>query len=608
MLALASSFDDDALSIGAFLLRQHLDTASVLALWIGIFVWYSLFVKCVAFGSFDTLRFYDLSFWKDTLLIQKIERLRDACCPRRRARFFKCAKRCDRRQAKALENDEASHSAAWSCPFECPFVRIPMPAPLPFRKKKRSKAAEPATTGCEKEEVAASQKSNRRNRLKHLDVDYCTESESDSSRSTGSVKEASALIPSLPVTPASLIDLALMQNWPQLLINLKARRREARERDIDGLYALHWAVSGGPPLEVVKALVKAYPGACKKVDSEGSNALHFASHYGGSVAMVELLLATYPKAVRVKDKYGRSPLYHAVDKAASIDVLRLLAGADPSMVTTPCKPNNHEKLEQGKKSWDHLTPLYLAWVKVLADKRSAERCCGKIWDKARLLLDTAYRHKHGMAQSSDRAEAPLIPAILVLNGLLPEELAEVVIRQAGKEDLLRIDPVLGKNPLALVASMAELSQSRSGSLIRLLVEVCPSAAAHRDREGRTALANAAASGKGWDAGVESLLHAAPDALGWSDNDGMPPSLLAAASSPSNCKGLEHPVLLADPYNLFGVKGLALRRRALEQARLLKEAKGLKPLLTGDTGNSTDRNAAHLSTIYRLIIEDPAWIG
>ena len=113
----------------------------------------------------------------------------------------------------------------------------------------------------------------------------------------------------------------------------------------------------------------------------------------------------------------------------------------------------------------------------------------------------------------DTVEIPLVPAIVVLNHLLPFELAEVVIRQAGKGDLLQVDPILGKNPLSLVASMTNLSRQRSDSLIRLLLEVCPSAASDKDREGRTALANAAATGVAWEAGVESLLRAVPDALG-----------------------------------------------------------------------------------------------
>jgi Ankyrin repeats (3 copies) len=607
MLTLTSSFDDDALSTGASLLRQDvLGIASVGALWIGMFVCYSLFVKYVAFGSSETMAFHDLSFWKETVLIQKIERFRDSCHPRRRARFFKCSKRCDCRKAKAVKNDVANRSSSWRCPFECSFGGMHMPAPLPFRKKKRSKATKPATSVCEEKEVSASRKSKRRHGLKYFDAAGCAESET--SRSTRRVDEASALVPSLPVTAVSMIDLALMQNWQQLLVNLKARRRDARERDIDGLYPLHWAVSGAPPLEVVRALIRAYPGACKKVDSEGSNPLHFASHYGGSVAMMELLLATYPKAVRVKDKYGRTPLYHAVDKAASIDVLKVLAGAEPSMITTPCQPKNHQKLEKEDTSWEYLAPLSLAWVKVLADKRCAERCSGKIWDKARLLLDIAYRHKHGMAQSPDRAEIPLIPAIVVMNVLLPEALAEVVIRHVGKGELLQIDPASGKNPLALVASMTEISQRRSDSLIRVLLEVCPSAAVDKDKEGRTALANAAASGKVWEAGVESLLRAAPDALGWTDKDGMPPSLLAASSSASNCEGRAQHMLAADPYNLVGVNGLALRGAAMEQALLPKGAKGVKPLLTGNTSRSADRNAAHLSTIYLLLMEDPTWIG
>jgi hypothetical protein len=356
-------------------------------------------------------------------------------------------------------------------------------------------------------------------------------------------------------------------------------------------------------MEVVRALLKCYQGATKKVDSEGSNALHFASHYGGSAEMMKLLLETYPDAISVIDKYGRSPLYHAVDKSANIDVLRTLATADVTLVTTACRPQNYVALEKEGKSWSYLTPLYLAWVNFLTDKRSVETCSGKVWDKARMLLDLAYRHRYSLP---DELEVPVMSAVIALDDLLPEELAAVIIQGISSEELMQVDTISGKTALALVAISNKLSPQRSDELIQLLLDACPSAAAALDREGKTALANAAESGKDWDAGLARLVKAYPDALGWCDKvAGLTPSLLLAASPPPAMENERCGVILADPYSLVGFKSMSLKRRSLEQRR--KQRSTNSDALMGTCLSKVERENQHLSSLFQLIKEDPSWI-
>ena len=301
-----------------------------------------------------------------------------------------------------------------------------------------------------------------------------------------------------------------------------------------------------------------------------------------------------------------------MDKAAGIDVLETLATADPSMITTACRPKNYLQLEKEGKAWNFLTPLYLAWVNALTNKRSVENQAGKIWDKAMLLLKNAYQYRFAL---DGEVAVPPVAALIAMDSHLPEELAEVVIQAATQEELLKVDPVSGKNPMALVASLSGVSSERSDDLIRMLVEACPSATSALDREGKTPLANAAASGKTWEAGIERLLQAAPEALGWCDEKtGLPPFLLAASSpssvsaagandeEPSNVDRSE--ILLADPYGFTGAKVMALRRMTLANMQR-KKSRLRRPSLITVEGQAPATK--HLSTIYQMVKEDPTFI-
>ena len=167
-----------------------------------------------------------------------------------------------------------------------------------------------------------------------------------------------------PVQTAA-IDLARMQRWSNLIERISCFRREARQIDSDGLMPLHWACSGGPPVEVIEALLKAYPRAAKRTDSDLSSPLHFACHYGANAPVVHALLKSYPQAISKKDKYGRTPLYHAVSKSSSVDVIRVLIEADPSMILEPCLSSqgmNTNKRRQDDRPLNHRTPFVYCLV------------------------------------------------------------------------------------------------------------------------------------------------------------------------------------------------------------------------------------------------------
>eukprot|EP00569_Conticribra_weissflogii_P000957 CAMPEP_0171354830 /NCGR_PEP_ID=MMETSP0878-20121228/44911_1 /TAXON_ID=67004 /ORGANISM="Thalassiosira weissflogii, Strain CCMP1336" /LENGTH=604 /DNA_ID=CAMNT_0011860817 /DNA_START=133 /DNA_END=1947 /DNA_ORIENTATION=+ len=80
---------------------------------------------------------------------------------------------------------------------------------------------------------------------------------------------------------------------------------------------LHGAVLFGAPLELVHALIKAYPAACSCVDDQGMLPLHLAFRCGAKEAVVLELLDVYPQAIEIEDKKGRVPSVLALKDAVS---------------------------------------------------------------------------------------------------------------------------------------------------------------------------------------------------------------------------------------------------------------------------------------------------
>ncbi|KAL7473748.1 hypothetical protein ACHAXS_014494 [Conticribra weissflogii] len=80
---------------------------------------------------------------------------------------------------------------------------------------------------------------------------------------------------------------------------------------------LHGAVLFGAPLELVQALIKAYPAACSCMDDQGMLPLHLAFRCGAKEAVVLALLDVYPQAIEIEDKKGRVPSVLAPKDAIS---------------------------------------------------------------------------------------------------------------------------------------------------------------------------------------------------------------------------------------------------------------------------------------------------
>lgn len=535
-----------------------------------------------------------------------------SCCTKRRARYWKCAKRRRRRAAskKCSQEDECALIN---------FCKMHLPPPLPFMRRRRCRNT-PCVEAVMDEEPEAETETEQVPKLTKVDDDSSDDSslsegilESTSSNKAGADRAISPTIATIRTIPTSqLIDLTRMQQWQSILERPQLKRREAKYRDSDGLYPLHWAAAGGPPATVIQALLKMYPGAAHKADGEGSMPLHFAAHYGATVESVDLLLQAYPAAARRRDKHGRTPLYHASDKSASLEVLKLLVHADPAMITTPCY--GPARIAPAKKELQPAaqassavtretavrTPLFLVWASVLSDRQTRTHRRGKKWDKAVWMLQASYVHhcSSGASASSDNFRNLLLSASISMDVYLPEQVLSLMI--AAYPEQLRIADGLGHLPLAVAASTTTYySLARLEAMIEELLKANPAAAHHRNSEtGRSALFEAILNAAG--VGVlERLLRAAPEAIELRDGEsGLPPALLAAGVS-------DRPATLgaaaqtgSDPFNLLTDKQHALLERM--------QGDGSDSMIAKLKTEQLDETA-QLETIYKLLKANPAQI-
>lgn len=425
---------------------------------------------------------------------------------------------CQRRRNRRRNRRRKEQGKEW----ECPLTRLHnhlsnMPPPLPFHRRRTHRNRTESDSETKQENLPSNASSEEESQVTVEQTDK-----------TSSKTPATILNPSPQVARTSAIDRARMQHWSRLVDHITSHRRDARQIDSQGLMPLHWACSGGPPLEAIEALLRAYPRAAKKTDDEGSTALHFACYYGGSAPVVRALLEAYPKAVYKKDKYGRTPLYHAVNKSSSLDVIKILVEANASMAIEPCVPPKSSRLNTASshdsRPLHHRTPLFIAWAVVSPHQSRRRRRTGRSWEKAALLLEAAYNES---TSSKVQHSFRMVRAAIKLDSFLPPRAIYLAIERF-PDELRQSDELDGRLPLAIAA---DSPSPRAPEIIKLLCEAHPQAARASDLNGQTPLAIAVSSGKQWHQGVETIFQAAPDALNRRDYKFRLYPALVAASTP-----------------------------------------------------------------------------
>ena len=129
----------------------------------------------------------------------------------------------------------------------------------------------------------------------------------------------------------ALISEIFDKNWENVLFILKAYPEEAKSFHtgvtFNGIHtsrllALHHACTQNPPLNVIKALIRAYPKAVQARDSYYRRLpIHFACLKKASAEVIHELLEAYPGGASITASLGRLPLHYACATGASKEVI-----------------------------------------------------------------------------------------------------------------------------------------------------------------------------------------------------------------------------------------------------------------------------------------------
>ena len=95
-----------------------------------------------------------------------------------------------------------------------------------------------------------------------------------------------------------------------------------------GNTALHFTCCNGAPIELVRALLRAYPGAASVEDGDGNLPLHGACSCGAAPDVIEMLLEANPGAARHLAN-GQTPLHYACCHQCDPRVAKLLIDRYP---------------------------------------------------------------------------------------------------------------------------------------------------------------------------------------------------------------------------------------------------------------------------------------
>ncbi|KAL7578977.1 hypothetical protein ACA910_019024 [Epithemia clementina (nom. ined.)] len=139
------------------------------------------------------------------------------------------------------------------------------------------------------------------------------------------------------------IDLhEVAKGWKAAIARAKdpATRHEAQVKNDRGNLPLHSAASFRAPVEVIEALLEAYPEAASLTNNYGNLALHFSAWKKGPLESEKLLLKVYPEGAAQKNNHGNLPLHYAAHYNAPLEVVEALYQAYPEGAHQKNNDNN----------------------------------------------------------------------------------------------------------------------------------------------------------------------------------------------------------------------------------------------------------------------------
>jgi ankyrin repeat protein len=281
-----------------------------------------------------------------------------------------------------------------------------------------------------------------------------------------------------------LLELVEGRRWRQVIDRVRRHPEEARLRnwpsaDEGGTTALHEAAMNDAPIDVIDALLQAYPDATMALDNDGWTPLHTSCYFDASHEIVERLLQANLMAVYKYDNEGRLPL-HLIH-----EVISYRWGSEVREVL-------HS---------ENITDI----EKILNDEDLL-----RVRLKFKLLVKAAY---HGSIENplpGGKVWRPLHACAGV--DRCPVSFMELATK--GNAHLLKEPDEDGNLPLHIAASNRNFTDDKRERFnsVAYLVSEYPEAAAVKNDKGDLPLHLAVRSGKYWEKGVESIYRAYPGAV------------------------------------------------------------------------------------------------
>eukprot|EP00538_Stauroneis_constricta_P004391 CAMPEP_0119569778 /NCGR_PEP_ID=MMETSP1352-20130426/42614_1 /TAXON_ID=265584 /ORGANISM="Stauroneis constricta, Strain CCMP1120" /LENGTH=825 /DNA_ID=CAMNT_0007619389 /DNA_START=70 /DNA_END=2547 /DNA_ORIENTATION=- len=391
-------------------------------------------------------------------------------------------------------------------------------------------------------------------------------------------RQSSHAVPSPNSSDATsaIHNAARITSWDKVMELCRNRPQDAKYAGPDGWTALHHACNRRcPRLDVMEALIDAYPDALLEEEKHGRTPLHFATRFKCPVDVVRLLIHLFPDkgrlAVSKQDLEGRTPLYFAVRYDAPPGVVEILLEVDASAVlaedqnaSSPLatvwddfaeKIDRTRKLKEILPSEDESRSLSLEeQAQLVASRLQGQDDVLERWNRANLFLQAAFGFRVDQGNQSAgemnagrqwrmlHATAAIkchISLFLLACALHPEQASEI-----DSQDLVcpvhimgGVDEASQLTALHLAASSRAIDET-SGLVIDRLLRMHPQAARTAASDGSLPLHRAVQNRNRshWTLdGTGNLLAAYPDAIRARDGNGLLPLHRACIAVSHHCQ-------------------------------------------------------------------------
>jgi ankyrin repeat protein len=131
--------------------------------------------------------------------------------------------------------------------------------------------------------------------------------------------------PNYPLTRLSALLTEPETDWNAVIKAVKTNKHHAKNMDWKKRTPLHIACLKNPPIDALKAIVKAYSSALLLPDDDGMLPIHYVcTDFGSSEITLRQLIKSCPESAEVRDKIGWSPLHRCCSAKKSVEFFKVL--------------------------------------------------------------------------------------------------------------------------------------------------------------------------------------------------------------------------------------------------------------------------------------------